>query len=49
MAMQEAGARLFVEMGTGKVLSGLVKRGLDNAVAVNLDGPDDLDTVLAAL
>jgi [acyl-carrier-protein] S-malonyltransferase len=49
VAMQEAGATLFVEMGTGKVLSGLVKRGLDDAVAVNLDGPDDLDTVLAAL
>ena len=49
IAMQGAGATLFVEMGTGKVLSGLVKRGLDNAVAVNLDGPDDLDTVLAAL
>ena len=49
VAMQAAGATLFVEMGTGKVLSGLVKRGLDDAVAVNLDGPDDLDTVLAAL
>lgn len=49
VAMQEAGATLFIEMGTGKVLSGLVKRGLDDAVAVNLDGPDDLDTVLAAL
>lgn len=49
VAMQDAGATLFVEMGTGKVLSGLVKRGLDDAVAVNLDGPDDLDTVLAAL
>ena len=49
LAMQEEGATLFVEMGTGKVLSGLVKRGLDDAVAVNLDGPDDLDTVLAAL
>ena len=49
IAMQEAGAKLFVEMGTGKVLSGLVKRGLDHAVAVNLDGPDDLDMVLAAL
>lgn len=49
MAMQDAGATLFVEMGTGKVLSGLVKRSLDNVSAVSLDGPDDLDTVLAAL
>jgi [acyl-carrier-protein] S-malonyltransferase len=49
VAMQDAGTTLFVEVGTGKVLSGLVKRGLDDAVAVNLDGPDDLDTVLAAL
>ena len=27
----------------------LVKRSLDAATVVNLDGPDDLDSVLAAL
>ena len=47
IAMSAAGAKKFVELGTGKVLSGLVKRGIDAEVIVNLDGPDDLDSVLA--
>ena len=49
LAMQQAGGQLYIELGTGKVLSGLVKRTLDDVVAVNLDGPDDLDSVLAEL
>jgi [acyl-carrier-protein] S-malonyltransferase len=49
VAMQSDGASIFVELGTGKVLCGLVKRGLEGGVAVNLDGPDDLDSVLAAM
>ena len=39
----------FVEIGTGKVLSGLVKRTLDEAGIVNLDSADDLDSVLGEL
>ena len=39
----------FVELGTGKVLSGLVKRGIEAKAIVNLDGPDDLDSVLAQM
>jgi len=39
----------FVEIGTGKVLSGLVKRTLDEATMVNLETADDLDTVLQAM
>ena len=49
VAASEAGVSRFVEIGTGKVLSGLVKRTLDNATIVNLDGADDLDLVLTEL
>ena len=44
--MNKAGAKKFIELGTGKVLCGLVKRGIEADVIVNLDGPDDLDSVL---
>ena len=49
IAMSTAGAKKFVELGTGKVLSGLVKRGIEAKAIVNLDGPDDLDSVLAQM
>ncbi len=49
VAMSTAGAKQFVELGTGKVLSGLVKRGIEAKAIVNLDGPDDLDSVLAQM
>ena len=49
IAMSSAGAEKFVELGTGKVLSGLVKRGVEASAIVNLDGPDDLDSVLAQM
>ena len=49
IAMSTAGAKKFVELGTGKVLSGLVKRGIEAEAIVNLDGPDDLDSVLAQM
>jgi [acyl-carrier-protein] S-malonyltransferase len=49
LAANEAGVSRFVEVGTGKVLSGLVKRTLDEAIMVNLDSADDLDSVLAEL
>lgn len=48
-ALASDGVTHFVEVGTGKVLSGLVKRTLDDAVIVNLDGADDLDSVLTHL
>ena len=48
-AMQAAGCQRYIELGTGKVLSGLVKRTLENVRVANLDGPDDLDSVLAEL
>jgi [acyl-carrier-protein] S-malonyltransferase len=49
MAMQAAGCQRYIELGTGKVLSGLVKRSLEDVRVANLDGPDDLDSVLAEL
>jgi len=49
MAMSAAGAIKFIELGTGKVLSGLVKRSIESDVVVNMDGPDDLDSVLAEM
>ena len=49
MAMQKAGCQRYIELGTGKVLSGLVKRSLEDIRIANLDGPDDLDSVLAEL
>ena len=49
IAMSNAGAKKFVELGTGRVLSGLVKRGVEAKAIVNLDGPDDLDSVLAQM
>jgi [acyl-carrier-protein] S-malonyltransferase len=49
MAMSAAGAAKFIELGTGKVLSGLVKRSIESDAVVNMDGPDDLDSVLAEM
>ena len=49
MAMSAAGATKFIELGTGKVLSGLVKRSIDSDAVVNMDGPGDLDSVLAEM
>ena len=49
LAMSAAGAMKFIELGTGKVLSGLVKRSIESDAVVNMDGPDDLDSVLAEM
>jgi len=49
MAMSAAGATKFIELGTGKVLSGLVKRSIESDAVVSMDGPDDLDSVLAEM
>ncbi len=49
IAIRNDGAEKFVELGTGKVLSGLVKRTIGAKAIVNLDGPDDLDSVLAQM
>ena len=48
-ALDADGVTHFIEIGSGKVLSGLVKRTLEDAVIVNFDTADDLDSVLAHL
>ena len=47
--MAAAGITRFVELGTGKVLAGLVKRTLRDAEAVSVEGPDDIDGFLQAV
>lgn len=49
LALSAAGATDFVEIGTGKVLSGLAKRTLNDIGIANLDGPDDLTKVMELL
>ncbi len=49
LAMQEAGVATYVELGAGKVLSGLVKRTHAEAVTLNLGTPDDIAAVVEAL
>ena len=46
MMLGQSGITHFIELGTGKVLSGLVKRTLDDVTIANLDGTDDLDNVM---
>ena len=47
--MAGAGITRFVELGTGKVLAGLVKRTLKDAEAVSVEGPEDIDAFLATI
>lgn len=48
-AMNEAGIEAFVELGPGKVLSGLVKKTLKPAVNTNIENNETLEKALAAL
>lgn len=48
-AMNEAGIEAYVELGPGKVLSGLVKKTLKPAVNVNIENNETLEKALAAL
>ncbi len=46
--LAQVGVTTFVEVGPGKVLSGLVKKILPDATIANFGSPDDLATVLDA-
>lgn len=46
-AMAAGGVRKFVEIGPGKVLSGLVKRIAKDVEVCNIQGPDDLAAFVA--
>jgi [acyl-carrier-protein] S-malonyltransferase len=47
--MATDGIERFVELGTGKVLTGLVKRTLPEAEAMNIETTEDLDSFAASL
>jgi len=47
--MSRRGARTFIEVGPGRVLSGLVRRILPDARTLHVEDPDSLDKTLAAL
>lgn len=48
-AMNEAGIEAYVELGPGKVLSGLVKKTLKPAVNTNVENEESLEKALSAL
>jgi [acyl-carrier-protein] S-malonyltransferase len=48
-ALGASGVRTFVEVGPGRVLSGLVKRILDDARVLNVGEPADVDKVARAI
>jgi [acyl-carrier-protein] S-malonyltransferase len=48
-AMRAAGVELFVEIGPGRVLSGLIGRIDRGARRVNVEGPEDLEAARAAV
>lgn len=48
-AMVAAGVTLFVEIGPGKVLTGLIRRIEKTAKRVNVQGPEDLEAARAAI
>ncbi len=45
-AMREAGITTFIELGPGKVLTGLVKKTLDDVTALNVEDTDTLESIL---
>ena len=47
LAMAELGVEAFVELGAGRVLSGLVKRTLPGVASVALGTPDEVDAFVA--
>jgi [acyl-carrier-protein] S-malonyltransferase len=46
--MADAGVKIFYEVGSGKVLSGLVKRIAEGATGMSIGTPDDVAAFKAA-
>jgi len=46
-AMADAGARRFVEIGPGKVLTGLTRRTIKGSTAISVQGPEDIEALVA--
>ena len=40
---------LFVEVGTGNALSGMIKRTTDGAISISVQKPADFDAARAAI
>ncbi len=49
LAMIAAGVDTFVEIGTGKILSGMIKRIHKEVTVLNIETPDDIDAFLKTL
>ncbi|HTI01831.1 MAG TPA: ACP S-malonyltransferase [Acidisoma sp.] len=49
LAMAEMGVNQFVELGAGKVLSGLVRRILPDATTISIGTPTDIEAFLKSL
>ena len=49
VALGGTGAKLFVELGPGTELSGMVRRTVPEAVRLNVAGPDDLAALASAI
>jgi [acyl-carrier-protein] S-malonyltransferase len=49
LAMAELGVDTVVELGAGRVLSGLTKRTLPDVATVALGAPDEIDAFVATL
>ncbi|MBC7171147.1 MAG: ACP S-malonyltransferase, partial [Polyangiaceae bacterium] len=49
LAMVRDGVTLFVEIGPGKVLCGMIARITKDAKAISVQGPDDFDAARAAI
>jgi [acyl-carrier-protein] S-malonyltransferase len=49
LAMRDAGVYTIVELGAGKVLSGLLRRIDRDITAISVEGPDDIETLMKTL
>jgi [acyl-carrier-protein] S-malonyltransferase len=49
LAMRDAGVAQHIELGTGKVLSGLARRIDRDLVTLNAESPDDIEALVKAL